>query len=100
MFPQSTILGPLFWMIMGALYLFVAYSARIWAKDLKLEMKIQHWILLSVWYLFLNLGVAAAFTFYGENEKMAGNYIFIITLFTTLLSGIILYRYLKKSVQE
>ena len=74
MFPQSTILDPIFWMILGGLQVWVFYGARVWAKDLDIPMNRWKWLVTGVWYLSIMLTIAGAFTLLGENEGNAGWY--------------------------
>lgn len=74
MFPQSTILDPIFWMIFGALQVFVFVGANQWSKQYQLAMNGWKWALVSTWWASFILTIAGAFTLLGENEGMAGWY--------------------------
>ena len=96
MFPHSTILNPIFWISMGLLYALIFASARIWAKDLGLNMNFWKWFHLSIWFLFITLSVAASFTLYGEDEHRAGNYLLGIFGTVGIIWGVGLWRILQK----
>ncbi|WP_413112308.1 hypothetical protein [Thaumasiovibrio sp. DFM-14] len=74
MFPQSTILDPIFWMVLGALQVWVFSGAKVWAKDLDIPMSWWKWSITSILYLTIMLTIAGAFTLLGENEGNAGWY--------------------------
>lgn len=74
MFPQSTILDPIFWMVLGALQVLVFVGARVWAKELGIPMNWWKWGVTAIWYLSFMLTIAGAFTLLGENEGNAGWY--------------------------
>ncbi|KJG13850.1 MULTISPECIES: hypothetical protein [Photobacterium] len=74
MFPQATILDPLFWMGLGALQLFLFWNARYWAKSLRLKMNGWKWSAVIGWWFSFLLTIAGAFTLLGENEGNAGWY--------------------------
>ena len=90
MFTNSTILEPLFWIIMGILYTVFAISMTYWAKDLKLKMNWWKWLLAIIWFIFLNITIAAGTTLIGENELRAGLYFLGVfgTLFIVLGVGL------------
>ena len=94
MFPHSTILGPLFWIVLGLLYAFIIYSARIWAKDLKLNMNWWKWSLVAFWFILLNLSIAGGFTLIGENERHAGLYFMGFFGIISLILGVVVWRIL------
>lgn len=68
MFPQSTVLDPLFWMAFGALQVLVFAGANQWAKQYQLGMNWWKWALVGGWWASIILTVAGAFTLLGENE--------------------------------
>ena len=92
MFPNSTILGPVFWIVMGLLYALIILSANYWAKDLKLNMKWWKWLLLSFWYAGLSISIAGSFTLFGEGENRAGYYFLGISIVIFLILGVGLWR--------
>jgi len=96
MFPQSTILNPLFWIAMGLLYAVIIASARIWAKDLGLKMSFLKWLHIVIWFIFITLTIAAGFTLYGEDELQAGNYLLGIFGTIGVIWGVGLWRILQK----
>nr|NQU92733.1 hypothetical protein [Bacteroidota bacterium] len=83
MFTNSTILEPLFWIIMGVLYTIFAISMTYWARDLKLKMNWWKWLLSIIWFILLNITIAGGFTLIEENESRAG--IYFIGIFGTIL---------------
>lgn len=95
MFPQSTILGPLFWIALGMLYSFLIISARIWVKDLKLKMNKWKWLLLISWFILINLSIAGGFTLIGENEKRAGLYFLGFFGIISTIYGVVIWRILQ-----
>lgn len=94
MFPNSTMLDPLFWIAMGLLYALVFAGARAWAQDLKLSMPWWKWLLAIGWFFALNISVAGGFTLFGENERQAGLYFLMVFGTFSLLSGVGLWRVL------
>jgi len=77
---------------MGLLYGFIIFSVRCVVKDMCISMNWWRWFLIVAWFIFLNIGVAAAFTLYGEKEPGAGNYLLIITLLISVVWGVFLWR--------
>ncbi|WP_375749715.1 hypothetical protein [Vibrio sp. HN007] len=86
MFPQSTILDPIFWMVLGAAQMFIYQSAKLWAEDFDLRMNWWKWTLVMGWWFSLILTIAGAFTLLGENEGNAGWY-FLGFVGTALVIG-------------
>ncbi|MGF1759513.1 hypothetical protein L4D76_16520 [Photobacterium sagamiensis] len=74
MFPQSTVLDPLFWMLLGAVQVMVFAGANQWAKEYQLGMNWWKWALAGGWWFSFVLTIAGAFTLLGENEGNAGWY--------------------------
>ena len=72
MFPQSTILDPLFWMLLGAIQVMVFAGANQLAKEHQLGMNWWKWALAGGWWFSFVLTIAGAFTLLGENEGNAG----------------------------
>ncbi|MFO8236517.1 MAG: hypothetical protein R6U04_14055 [Bacteroidales bacterium] len=87
-------LEPLFWVIMGGLYVFTFYSATLWAQDLGIKMNWWKWTLTALWFLFLTLSIAGGFTLIGENEARPGLYFLGFSLIITFILGVILWRIL------
>lgn len=87
MFPNATILGPLFWIIMGLIYALMILSARVWAEDLKLKMTWWKWLLVTGWFVLLSICVAGAFTLFGEDEPKAGYYFLGISALVFFILG-------------
>lgn len=96
MFPNSTILGPLFWIVMGLIYALMIISARFWAEDLKLKMVWWKWVLVSCWYIILSVCVAAAFTLFGEDEPQAGTYFLGISVLVFFILGAVVWRLITR----
>lgn len=95
MFPHSTILGPLFWIVMGLLYAFLLISAKYWFKDLGIMMSKRKWILVGFYFIFINITVGGAFTLIGEDELHAGTYFLGIFGVISIILGVALWRYLN-----
>ena len=74
MFPQSTLLDPLFWMVLGALQVLVFAGANRYAQEYKMGMNWWKWLLVGGWWFSFTLTIAGAFTLLGENEGNAGWY--------------------------
>ena len=94
MFPNATILGPLFWIIMGLIYALIILSAKIWAEDLKLKMLWWKWVLVSLWYVIVSICIAGAFTLFGEDELKAGYYFLGISALVFFIFGFAVWRVL------
>lgn len=97
MFPHSTILGPLFWIIMGLIYALVIAGAKIWAKDLGLKMTWWKWLLTALWFTMLSTSLAGAFTLFGEDETRAGYYFLGFFMVINIILGVGLWRLLQQS---
>ena len=100
MFPHSTILGPLFWIVMGLLYAFLLYSAKIWFKDLGILMNKRRWVLVATYFIFINITIGGAFTLIGEDEFRAGVYFLGIFGVLSIILGVALWRYLNANKKE
>ncbi len=87
MFPYSTTLRPLFWIVMGLLYALMIAGAPVWAEDIGLQMNWWKWLLATIWYGLLSIGIAAGFTLLGEKERRAGNYIAGLSVVIMIILG-------------
>lgn len=96
MFPNATILGPLFWIVMGLIYALIIISARIWAEDLKLNMNWWKWMLISFWYILLSISIASAFTLFGEHEPKAGYYFLGFSALIFFIFGLGVWRLISQ----
>ena len=83
MFPESTILNYLFWMIMGILQVAVVAGAYDWLRHYGRKVKWWQMLLLYSGFASICLVVAAGFTLAGEFESRAGYY--FIGFFGTLV---------------
>lgn len=92
MFPQSTILDPLFWMAFGALQVLVFASANRWANQYQLEMNWWKWTIAGGWWFSLLLSIAGGFTLLGENEGAAGWYFLGFSGTGLIIGGAIILR--------
>ncbi|GLO63519.1 hypothetical protein MACH09_40270 [Vibrio sp. MACH09] len=98
MFPQSTLLDPLFWMLLGALQVLVFAGANKWAEQFNLGMNWWKWLIAGGWWFSLLLTIAGAFTLLGENEGLAGWYFLGFVGSVLIILGAMLLRifiYLK-----
>lgn len=96
MFPHSTMLEPLFWIIMGFLYTIFVISIKFWAEDLKFNLKWWKWILFTIWFALLNIITAGGFTLIGENESRAGLYFLGVFGTFIIILGAGLWKLLRK----
>jgi len=87
MFPNATILGPIFWIILGLIYALMIVSARIWAQYLKLNTTWWKWTRVKFWYIILSICVARAFTLFAEDEPKAGYYFLGISALVFFILG-------------
>ncbi len=94
MFPQSTVLDPLFWMALGALQVLVFAGANQWAKHFQLGMNWWKWSLVGSWWISLLLTIAGSFTLLGENEGLAGWYLLGFLGTGIVIAGAVLLRIL------
>ena len=94
MFPNSTILNPIFWIVMGLIYALVISGFKVWAEDLGLKMNWWKWLLSALWYAFLSIIVAGGATLIAENETSAGLYMWGFFGVFTLVLGVGLWRLL------
>ncbi len=96
MFTNSTILNPLFWMILGALNLIFIISLRYWFQDLQIRVSKIQWAALIVYWAILNITIAGGFTLIGENETKAGMRFLAFFSIPILLSGAVIARWILK----
>ena len=94
MFPHATILGPLFWIVMGLLLALIFAGARIWFQDIGLQMNWLKWILVVGWFCMLSFSIGGGFTLVGEGEQRAGLYFLGIFLTISIILGAGLWRFL------
>ncbi len=94
---DSTILKPLFWMVMGALMVLFFTGIRLWFQDIKITMTWWKWVLFATWFFGVYVVISGGFTLIGENETRAGLYFMGVfgTLFIVFGAG--LWRILKKN---
>jgi len=95
MFTNSTLLEPLFWIVMGVLYTIFAIGLTYLAKDLKLKMNWWKWLLSIGWFIFINITVAGGFTLIGENESRAGIYFLGVFGTVFIVLGVGLWQLIK-----
>ena len=95
MFPQDTILGPLFWIVLGLIYALVIAGASIWFKDLGFKMNWWKWLVAGTWFALLSLTIGAGFTLIGEDEFKAGYYFLGVFGMICLISGVGVWRLLS-----
>ncbi len=79
----STVLKPLFWMIMGGLLILFFSGLRLWFSDQGIAMRWWKWALFAAWFMGVYVTIAGGFTLVGENEARAGLY--FMGVFGTLL---------------
>lgn len=94
MFPYSTILRPIFWIVMGLIYAMIVAGAKAWAEDLSMPMNWWKWLLTVIWYCLLSFSFAGGFTLLGEKEPRAGYYFLGSSLIITIILGIGLWHLL------
>ncbi|SCY68092.1 hypothetical protein [Desulfoluna spongiiphila] len=74
MFPGSTILNYLFWMVMGAMQVIIILSANTWLKESGRQVPWWQTLLMYGCFLSFCAVVAGGFTLAGEYERRAGFY--------------------------
>ena len=74
MFPGTTIMNYLFWMVIGALQILIIAGAYAWLQSY--DKKVKWWQMLLMYICFAGFCVAIAggFTLMGEYESRAGWY--------------------------
>jgi hypothetical protein len=87
MFIYTTLVRPIFWIVMGLIYALAIAGARAWAEDLGLDMTWWKCMLAMLWYVLLNIGVASGFTLIGEKEPRAGWAIVAAALIVMVVLG-------------
>ncbi len=97
---QSTLLGPLFWMLLGILQLSFFIGLRLFLKDKAIQLSRIKWGLVAVWWFSLNLTVAAGFTLIGENESRAGIYFLGFFGVIMLICGAALVSFIRKPLKS
>ncbi len=92
---ESSILQPLFWMVMGGLMILLFIGAGYWLKDAGISMSWWKWMLSALWYAGVYVIIAGGFTLIGEHEVRAG--LFFLGVFGTvmIILGAGLWRILK-----
>ena len=92
---ESSLLQPLFWMIMGGLMILFFIGAHYWLKDAGVLMNWWKWGLFTLWYIAVYVVIAGGFTLIGENEVRAG--LFFLGVFGTvmIILGVGLWRILR-----
>ncbi len=93
---DSTVMKPLFWMVMGGLMVLFFSGMRLWFKDLGFAMNWWKWVLFVLWFFGLYVVISGGFTLVGENETRAG--MLFLGVFGTLfiVLGVGLWRLLKR----
>ena len=94
MFPNSTLLNPLFWIGMGMVFSLVMMSAKIWAEDFGIDMSWWKWIIVAGWGSALLITIAGGFTLLGENEIKAGFYFLGFFGVITIVAGVGIWRFI------
>ncbi|PKP51393.1 MAG: hypothetical protein CVT92_12910 [Bacteroidetes bacterium HGW-Bacteroidetes-1] len=94
MFPNSTILGPLFWIVMGGLYTISFTGFYYWITDSIIKMNWWKWLLSILWFLGLNITIAGGFTLFGEKEIRAGFWFLSVFGGVFIVLGVGLWRLL------
>ncbi len=84
--------GPLFWFLMGVVFLGVGAGFRAFAADRGWVLTWWKGLLALVWYAIFALTVFAFGTLVGENEAAAGLRFLAFGLFLCLVLGIVLWR--------
>ncbi len=80
---ESSLLQPLFWMIMGGLMILFFIGAGFWLKDAGILMNWWKWGLFTLWYIAVYVVIAGGFTLIGEHEVRAG--LFFLGVFGTVM---------------
>jgi len=96
---QSTIMGPLFWMLLGIIQLAFFIGLRLFFKDKEFQLSWFRWGLVAGWWLTTNITVAAAFTLIGENESRAGTYFLAFFGIGLLIGAAALWTFIKKPIK-
>lgn len=96
---QSTILGPLFWMLLGIIQLSFFIGLRLFFRDKGFQLSWFRWFLIAGWWFTTNVTVAAAFTLIGENESRAGTYFLAFFGVVLLICGAALWTFIKKPIK-
>jgi len=91
MFIYSSFLRPVFWILMGCIYISTIAGARVWAQDLGLQMGWWKWVLAVLWYIFLSYTFAGAFTLMGEKEPGAWYRFLGFHVVISIILGIVLW---------
>lgn len=86
-----------FWFLLGILFVVVVVGAYVWFEDKGIKMTWWKWLLALLWYAFLNISIAAPFTFFAEKEpKGAWATLGIFGVLTVIL-GVGLWRLLMSN---
>lgn len=93
---QSTIFGPLFWMLQGILLFIFVIGLYFYFKDKNIELTILKWLLIIAYWLTVNLTITAGFTLIGEDETRAGIYFMSFFSVILIVVGVVLRRYILK----
>ena len=82
---------------MGVLIALFFMGIKYWLADANIKMNGWKWSVLSGWFFFLALTVAAAFTLMGEGEWAAGKRFLLFFGIVLLLAGSGIWKLLKKA---
>lgn len=76
------------------LYAFLIISVRYWVKDLGIKMNWLKWIILSIWFILLNITIAGGLTLFGEDEIKSGSYFLGFFGIIIIILGVGLWRWI------
>lgn len=92
MFPESTMLNYLFWMVMGAMQVLVILGAQAWFASF--NRQVAWWQLALMYGCFFSLCavIAGGFTLMGEYESIAGWYFIGVLSLPHIIAGAFMFK--------
>jgi hypothetical protein len=84
----SAVAKSFFWIFMGLAYVLIIAGSPIIAQDLGLSMNWWKWLLTTLWYILLCVGICGGFTMMGEKEPGAGKNFLITTAVSMSVLGV------------
>jgi len=92
MFPGTTILNYLFWMVLGALQVLVIIGMHEWFKSYKKNISWWQTAIMYMAFLSFCTVIAGGFTLMGEYESIAGWYFIGVLGLPVIIGSAIAFR--------
>ncbi|HEY62407.1 MAG TPA: hypothetical protein G4N95_07125 [Anaerolineae bacterium] len=83
------------WILIGAVSVLIVLGAIEWFKDAGIVMTWWKWLIATIWYIIVLMGLAAPFTLMGEGESAAGWKLLIFSVPVLVILAFIVLRILR-----